>query len=250
MLCACVRGGKKIKMQENYNLNDGVDTIHKNNEMLVILKNVMNDLNARDTSSKIRSVKQSTFKSEKFVGRYAPIGYRKSSADKHILEIDPVTAPIVRRIFDMRLQGDTFRKIARTLNEEGALSPRLILDRIFKRIYEDDISGAISHDRFLKLSAEYEAEQRELEEKVKADQQEVDTYEQNKSDFDSFAAIIRKYVGIKELTPAIVNEFIKKIIVHAPEKVDGKRVQKVDIIFNFVGELNFLSATQPKRQGA
>ena len=124
------------------------------------------------------------------------------------------------------------------------------LDRIFKRIYEDDISGAISHDRFLKLSAEYEAEQRELEEKVKADQQEVDTYEQNKSDFDSFAAIVRKYVGIKELTPAIVNEFIKKIIVYAPEKVDGKRMQKVDIVFNFVGEINFLSATEPKRQGA
>ena len=108
----------------------------------------------------------------------------------------------------------------------------------------------ISHDRFLKLSTEYETEQRELEEKVKADQQEVDTYEQNKSDFDSFAAIIRKYVGIKELTPAIVNEFIKKIIVHAPEKVNGKRVQKVDIVFNFVGELNFLSDMQPKRQGA
>lgn len=56
--------------------------------------------------------------------------------------------------------------------------------------------------------------------------------------------------GIKELTPAIVNEFIKKIIVHAPEKVNGKRVQKVDIVFNFVGELNFLSDMQPKRQGA
>ena len=70
------------------------------------------------------------------------------------------------------------------------------------------------------------------------------------SDFDSFSAIIRKYVGIKELTPAIVNEFIKKIIVHAPEKADGKRVQKVDIVFNFVGEINFLSVTQPKRQGA
>ncbi len=59
-----------------------------------------------------------------------------------------------------------------------------------------------------------------------------------------------KYVGIKELTPAIVNEFIQKIIVHAPEKVNGKRVQKVDIVFNFVGEINFLSVTQPKRQGA
>ena len=98
--------------------NDGVDTIHKNNEMLVILKNVMNDLYARDTSSKIRAVKQSTFKSGKYVGCYAPIGYRKSPADKHILEIDPVTAPVVLRIFDMRLQGDSFRKIARTLNED------------------------------------------------------------------------------------------------------------------------------------
>ncbi len=56
-------------------LNDGVDTIHKNNEMLVILKNVMNDLYLRDTSSKIRAVKQSTFKSGKYVGCYAPIGY-------------------------------------------------------------------------------------------------------------------------------------------------------------------------------
>ena len=105
-------------------LNDGVDTIHKNNEMLVILKNVMNDLYARDTSSKIRAVKQSTFRTGKYVGCYAPIGYRKSPEDKHILEIDPVTAPVVLRIFDMRLQGDGFRKIARTLNEEGVPSPR------------------------------------------------------------------------------------------------------------------------------
>lgn len=105
-------------------LNDGVDTIHKNNEMLVILKNVMNDLYARDTSSKIRAVKRSTFRTGKYVGCYAPIGYRKSPADKHILEIDPVTAPVVLRIFDMRLQGDSFRKIARTLNEEGVPSPR------------------------------------------------------------------------------------------------------------------------------
>ena len=98
------------------------------------------------------------------------------------------------------------------------------LDRIFKRIYEDDINGTISHERFLKLSAEYEAEQKELTEKVNAEQQEVDTYEQNKNDFDSFAAIIRKYVGIMELTPTIVNEFVKKIVVHTPEKIDGESV--------------------------
>lgn len=111
------------------------------------------------------------------------------------------------------------------------------LDRIFKRIYEDDISGTISHERFLKLSAEYEAEQRELTEFVKAEQTAVDTYEQDRTDFDSFAAIIRKYVGIRELTPTIVNEFVKKIIVHAPDKSSGHRRQKIEIVWNFIGEL-------------
>ncbi|MEY8390960.1 DUF4368 domain-containing protein [Lachnospiraceae bacterium 45-W7] len=48
----------------------------------------------------------------------------------------------------------------------------------------------------------------------------------------------------------LVNEFIKKIIVHAPKKVDEKRVQKADIVFNFVREIHFLSVKQPKRQGA
>lgn len=111
------------------------------------------------------------------------------------------------------------------------------LDRIFKRIYEDDISGTISHERFLKLSAEYEAEQKELTEFVKAEKTAVDTYEQDRTDFDSFAAIIRKYVGIQELTPTIVNEFVKKIVVHAPDKSSGHRRQKIEIVWNFIGEL-------------
>ncbi len=111
------------------------------------------------------------------------------------------------------------------------------LDRIFKRIYEDDINGTISHERFLKLSSEYEAEQKELTDLVKVGQAAVDTYEQDRTDFDSFAAVIRKYVGIRELTPAIVNEFVKKIIVHAPDKSSGHRRQKIEIVWNFIGEL-------------
>lgn len=103
------------------------------------------------------------------------------------------------------------KEMKRKRREVGQAKKRIAeLDRIFKRIYEDDINSTISHERFLKLSAEYEAEQRELTEKVNAEQREVDTYEQDKNDFDSFAAVIRKYVGITELTPTIVNEFIKK----------------------------------------
>ena len=112
------------------------------------------------------------------------------------------------------------------------------LDRIFKRIYEDDISGAISHERFLKLSSDYEAEQKELTEQVKAWRQAVETFEQDQADFASFAAIVRKYVGIRELTPTIVNEFVKKIIVHAPDKSSGHRRQKIELVWNFIGEVN------------
>ena len=112
------------------------------------------------------------------------------------------------------------------------------LDRIFKRIYEDDISGTISHERFLKLSTDYEAEQRELTEQVKTWREVVEIFEQDRSDFDSFAAIVRKYVGIRELTPTIVNEFVKKIIVHAPDKSSGHRRQKIGLVWNFIGEVN------------
>lgn len=106
-------------------LNDGVDTIHKNNEMMVILKNVMNDLYARDTSNKIKAVRQSTFKAGKFISAYAPYGYMKSPEDKHKLIPDPVVAPIVRRIFNLRAQGNGHRKIAIILNEDGIPSPRM-----------------------------------------------------------------------------------------------------------------------------
>ena len=72
---------------------------------------------------------------------------------------------------------------------------------------------------------------------VYAEQNAVHIFEQDKADFDNFAAVIRKYVGVKELTPTIVNEFVKKIIVHAPDKSSGHRRQKVQIVWNFTGEL-------------
>ena len=221
-----------------------------------------------DCGSKLHFVTCKSFNGSQDHYRCAKYKSNTGSCTAHFIREEVLKQIVWSRIFDVtalffddimafhemmyqQRSAETEKEMKRRKREVEQARKRIAeLDRIFKRIYEDDISGAISHDRFLKLSAEYEAEQRELEEKVKADQQEVDTYEQNKSDFDSFAAIIRKYVGIKELTPAIVNEFIKKIIVHAPEKVNGKRVQKVDIVFNFVGEINFLSATQPKRQGA
>ena len=129
-------------------------------------------------------------------------------------------------------------KISELIALEQARKRIAELDRIFKRIYEDDISGTISHERFLKLSAEYEAEQKELTEFVQTEQNAVHIFGQDKADFDSFAAVIRKYVGVKELTLTIVNEFVKKSIVHTPDKSSGHRRQKVQIVWNFIGEVN------------
>ena len=183
--------------------------------------------------------------------------YKSNTGDctMHFIREETLKRFVLRRIFDvtamffediMRFQKAVYEqrfeeaeKAAKKRKREIAQAEKRIaeLDRIFKRIYEDDISGAISHERFLKLSAEYEAEQKELTEKVKVDREMVNAYEQDKADFDSFAAVIRKYVGITELTPTIVNEFVKKIIVHAPDKSSGHRRQKIQIIWNFVGEL-------------
>lgn len=162
--------------------------------------------------------------------------YKSNTGDctMHFIREETLKLFVLRRIFDVtalffdnagafmemvRMQRfEEAEKEARKRKREIAQAEKRIaeLDCIFKRIYEDDISGAISHERFLKLSAEYEAEQKELIEKVKADREMVSTYEQDREDFDNFAAVIRKYVGITELTPTIVNEFVKKIIVHAP----------------------------------
>lgn len=183
--------------------------------------------------------------------------YKSNTGDctMHFIREETLKRFVLRRIFDvtamffediMSFQKAVYEqrfeeaeRAAKKRKREISQAEKRIaeLDRIFKRIYEDDISGAISHERFLKLSAEYEAEQKELTEKVKVDREMVSAYEQDKADFDSFAAVIRKYVGITELTPTIVNEFVKKIIVHAPDKSSGHRRQKIQIIWNFVGEL-------------
>ena len=183
--------------------------------------------------------------------------YKSNTGDctMHFIREETLKRFVLRRIFDvtamffediMSFQKAVYEQRFEEAERAAKKRKRVIaqaekriaeLDRIFKRIYEDDISGAISHERFLKLSAEYEAEQKELTEQVKADREMVNAYEQDKADFDSFAAVIRKYVGITELTPTIVNEFVKKIIVHAPDKSSGHRRQKIQIIWNFVGEL-------------
>lgn len=184
--------------------------------------------------------------------------YKSNTGDctMHFIREETLKLFVLQRIFDVtalffddamafeeaakKQRFQEAEKEAKKRKREIAQAEKRIaeLDRIFKRIYEDDISGTISHERFLKLSADYEAEQKELTEQVKTWREAVETFEQDQADFASFAAIVRKYVGIRELTPTIVNEFVKKIIVYAPDKSSGHRRQKVELVWNFIGEVN------------
>jgi site-specific DNA recombinase len=117
------------------------------------------------------------------------------------------------------------------------------IDRLFKRIYEDSVTGRLSEGRYEKLSADYEAEQKDLQDKIADLQTELAAEEQQAEDTGQFLATVRKYMDIQELTPMILNEFISKIIIHAPDKSSGKRKQKVEIVYNGVGILNISELT-------
>ncbi len=115
----------------------------------------------------------------------------------------------------------------------------LELDKLFTRLYEDNVSGKISDERFEMMSKNYEAEQKELRQVVSELTAFVQASEQKNADTARFIGIVRKYSEIPKLTPEIMHEFIEKIVVHAPDKSSGHRTQQIDICFRF----NVMTAT-------
>ena len=113
------------------------------------------------------------------------------------------------------------------------------LDRIIQQLYEDRVSGALSAERFAKLSGGYEKEQKELKQSAKELQTVVSAIETQAVNVQSFLKIVRKYTAPTELTPALLREFVEKIVVHAPDKSSGHRTQRIDVHYNFIGEIDF-----------
>ena len=107
------------------------------------------------------------------------------------------------------------------------------LDKLFTRLYEDNVSGKISYERFEMMSKNYEAEQKELRQIIIELSQYIEASEQRNADTAQFIGIVRKYSEIPKLTPEIMHEFIEKIVVYAPDKSSGHRTQQIDICFRF-----------------
>lgn len=114
------------------------------------------------------------------------------------------------------------------------------LDVIMQKLYEDNLDGKISDERFSRMSAMYDDEQMTLSHRVEELQSFIDEANEKSLNIDSFLMMVRKYTEITELTAEIIRSFVEKIEVYQPEKVPGTRTKKqtICIYWNFIGAID------------
>ena len=142
--------------------------------------------------------------------------------------------------FSQKAAADEVRTTLREL--DAAIYRDKELDSLFERLYEDNVAGKITDERFARMSSKYEAEQKELRDKIKALQDAVERTKSKAVTADMFISAVRKYTRARKLTPRMLNELIEKIEVHQAEKVDGVWQQKLTIHYHCVGVVSIPQA--------
>ena len=112
------------------------------------------------------------------------------------------------------------------------------IDRIIQKLYEDNLLGKISDERFVKLSQSYEEEQKQLQTSISDLTEKLAKQQEDSLNISKFMTIISKYTELPELTVEIVNELIDKIVIHKPTGTKRNRIIQIDIYYNFIGKLN------------
>ena len=111
------------------------------------------------------------------------------------------------------------------------------IDKMFERLYEDNVNGKVNDERYHKMSANYEAEQADNNKRIKILREEVQRGNNQQYAADNFISVVRKYTNPAEITQMMLSELIEKIEVFHAEKIDGQTVQRLNIYYNFVGEI-------------
>ena len=112
------------------------------------------------------------------------------------------------------------------------------IDSIIQKLYEDNLLGKISDERFVKLSQSYEEEQKQLQTSISDLTEKLTKQQEDSLNISKFMARILKYTELPELTVEIVNELIDKIVIHQPTGTKRNRIIQIDIYYNFIGKLN------------
>lgn len=112
------------------------------------------------------------------------------------------------------------------------------IDSIIQKLYEDNLLGKISDERFVKLSQSYEEEQKQLQTSISDLTEKLAKQQEDSLNISKFMTRISKYTELPELTVEIVNELIDKIVIHKPTGTKRNRIIQIDIYYNFIGKLN------------
>ena len=188
--------------------------------------------------------------------------YKKRTADctAHFIRTDLLTAGVLsnlrkvtsyaakhearfmKLLIEQNEDGDRCRNAAKKKELEAAEKRIAELSAIFKRLYEDSVTGRISDERFTELSADYEAEQKELKERAARLREELSKAQEATANAEKFMNVVRRHTTIEELTPTLLREFVEKIVVHESVALDGKRRgklrrQEIEIYYSFVGKV-------------
>ena len=109
------------------------------------------------------------------------------------------------------------------------------IDQLIQKSYEDMSKGLLSEERFATLTVSLETEQKQLKAAIPEMEASLEATADKAANLQRFIERARQVTRLTELTPEIVHEFIEKIVVSKPEKIDGKRHQRVDIYYNTIG---------------
>ena len=151
-------------------------------------------------------------------------------------------ARFMQLLVEQNEDGGRRRNAARKKELETAQKRISELSAIFKRLYEDSVTGRISDERFSELSADYEAEQKELKERAAGLQAELSKSQEAAENAEKFMKVVRRHTSFEELTPTLLREFVEKIVIHESVALDGKRRgklrrQEIEIYYSFVGKV-------------
>ena len=185
--------------------------------------------------------------------------YKKRTADctAHFIRTDLLTAGVldnlrkvtayaqkhearfVKLLIQQNEMGGKRKQAAATKQLEQVQRRIAELSRYIKRLYEDNVNGKISDERFMEMSADYEAEQRELKDRAAALQGELDKAQEATVNAEKFMSVVRKYLSIEELTHTLLREMVEKIVVYECEYDENEvRHQRIDIYYSFVGKID------------
>ena len=112
------------------------------------------------------------------------------------------------------------------------------IGKIIRKLYEDNVNGRITDERFDFLAKSYEDEGNDLKTKIQELKNALASSVQEEEKLSKFLKVVKSYTKIEELTPEILNSFIEKIYIGETEKYDGRKMQEVEIIYKFVGAIN------------